>query len=90
MRSVRGVGQWTDSDGGIRNAALEIEIDGGTASVTVSALDQAGRPLPTSDRRIAHFLGQVEQRIRAVEYAQRPITPDPKPKHRTRRHHASG
>ena len=83
MRSVRGIGQWTDSDGGVRNACVEIAVDDGTARVTVAALDaDLGAELPTADRRVAYFLGRVEATIRAAAYASRPIMPDPKPKDR--------
>jgi hypothetical protein len=80
MRSMRCDGVWTDEQGGERNASVEIAVDGGTARVTVSAIAQAGEELPTADRRIAYFLGRVQDRIRATEYASRPIVPDPKPK----------
>lgn len=79
MRSIRGDGVWTDSDGVARNASVEIAIDGLTARVTVAAMDDAGVELPTADRRIAYFLGRVEQQIRNVEYGNRTIKPDPKP-----------
>lgn len=79
MKSVRCDGIWTDEQGGERNASVTIEVGGGMARVTVSAINEAGDELPTGDRRIAYFLGRVQDRIRAVEYRQRPIAPDPKP-----------
>lgn len=86
MRSVRCDGVWVDEAGGTRNASVAIEVDGGTARVTVAAMDAAGDALPTGDRRIAYFLGRVQDRIRATEYASRPITPDPKPSAKKRPH----
>lgn len=83
MRSVRCDGVWTDEQGGERNASVSIEVDGTTARVTIAAINQVGGDLPTADRRIAYFLGRVQDRIRATEYAGRTITPDPKPKERT-------
>jgi hypothetical protein len=81
MRSMTGTGQWTDETGAMRNASLTIELDGARACVTVAAINaDAGERLPTGDRRIAHFLGRVEQTIRRTEYVNRSITPDPKPK----------
>lgn len=79
MRSVRCDGVWTFGDGDERNASVMIEVGGGMARVTVSAIDEIGDELPTGDRRIAYFLGRVHDKIRAVEYRQRPIMPDPKP-----------
>lgn len=79
MQSVRCDGLWTDERGGTRNASVSIEVDGGTARVTIAAMDAAGDELPTGDRRIAYFLGRVQATIRAAEYRSRPITPDPKP-----------
>jgi hypothetical protein len=81
MRSMTGIGQWTDETGAMRNASLTIELDGTRACVTVAAIDAVeGERLPTGDRRIAFFLGRVEQTIRRTEYVNRKITPDPKPK----------
>lgn len=85
MRSVRCDGVWTYEDGGSTNASVTLEVDGGTARVTVAAINQAGDELPTADRRIAYFLGRVQDRIRATEYAGRKIVPDPKPKDTARK-----
>lgn len=80
MSSIRSIGTWTDDRGFVRNAVVDIVIEGTTASVNVAAtVDDAGEAVPTKDRRIAWFLGRVEQKIRAVEYASRSIVPDPKP-----------
>lgn len=87
MRSVKGVGQWTDETGAMRNAAVEIAIDGATARVTVAALgDAVGEDEVSRDRRVVYFVGKVEQKIRAAQYAARPIVPDPKPKDRKGKH----
>lgn len=73
-RSIRSSGNWVDESGGVRGAALKIEIDGMTAAVFVGAPnDEDGTPLPDPDRTTAHYLSIMEQRIRAVEYAARPV-----------------
>lgn len=78
MRSVSTEGIWTDEEGNRRNARVEIVIDGTTARVTVAAVDDPGVDFPTADRRIAYYLGRVEEQIRVTEYRNRTIVPDPK------------
>lgn len=85
MRSMRGVGTWTDEAGGERGAVVGIMIDDGAASVTVGPiLNPELTSLPTHDRRVVYYVGRVEAAIRATEWRNRPITPDPKPKDRKR------
>ena len=83
MRSVRGIGTWTDDTGKERGAVVGLEVDERSARMTVGAIGQSKPdPLPTSDRRTVVYLGKVEAAIRAVNYANRDIVPDPKPKDR--------
>lgn len=73
-RTITGVGVWTDDEGGKRNAVVALAVEPGAATVSVGGLDEPLKDLPAPDRKTAHFLGQVEAEIRAIDYANRPIT----------------
>jgi hypothetical protein len=86
MRSVKGVGIWTDDDGNEKPGSLAIDVEAGLAVVAFALGEHdPGEALPTHDRRVRYFLVQVQQMIRRREYASRPIAPDPKPKDRAGR-----
>jgi hypothetical protein len=76
---MRGEGVWTDSDGGVRNASMEIVFTGDTAKVTIAAMDDPGVELPSQHRAVTYFLGRMEEQLRVTQYRNREIVPDPKP-----------
>lgn len=83
MGSVTGTGIWTDDAGDAKPGSLAISVEAGLAVVAFALGEHdPGEALPTHDRRVAYFLFRVQQMIRRREYANRPITPDPKPKDR--------
>lgn len=81
MRSVRGIGTWTDETGKERGAVVGINVADGAANITVGPiLSPDLNDIATTDRRIVYYVGRVEAAIRATEWRNRPVTPDPKPK----------
>lgn len=81
MRSVVGVGTWTDDTGKERGAVVGINVGDGVANITVGPiLDPQMNELPTRNRHIVYYIGKVEAAIRATEWRNRDFTPDPKPK----------
>lgn len=82
-RSVRGIGSWIDDEGNERGAVVGINVADGSANVTVGPiLTPDLHDISTGDRRIAYFIGRIEAAIRATDWRNRPISPDPKPKNR--------
>ena len=89
--SRRGTGVFEAEDGRELAIATAVTVDacGVVTAIGVDAQDLEWDPelIHSRDRRVVHYVSKVELAMRAKAWRERPITPDPKPKHRRRRRH---
>jgi len=89
--SRRVVGRYEAEDGREIVAATRVTVDAGGVVTAVGSdpddLEDDPALVRSRDRRVVHYVSKVELAIRAKAWADRAITPDPKPKDRKRRRH---
>lgn len=88
--SRRGIGRSIDGETGrelIAATAVTVDACGVVTAVgsDLQDLDQDPALVRSRDRRVVYYVGRVEAALRAKAWGERPIVPDPKPKHRGRR-----
>lgn len=85
--SRRGAGRYVDGETGrelLAGTAVTVDESGVVTEVTGPHAPEPA-VIASGDRRVVHYVSRVELAVRAQAWAERAITPDPKPKDRRRR-----